>query len=272
MELRDLGRLNGPVLLFGGPYSNLCATQAVIARGRALGIAPERMICTGDLVAYCAQAAETVAEIRALGCPVVAGNCEKQLAQYQMNCGCGFEAGTECDLLSRAWYAHADAAIGAADRRWMGALPDMIVFRHHDRRCAVVHGGATDISRFLWPVSPEAEFEEEISFIQSLAGRIDVIISGHSGVPFQRRIGETLWVNAGAIGMPPNDGRPETRFALLDRAGIVVHELRYDHLATRDAMRAAGLTQGYDGALIDGYWPSEGVLPPALRRAAVASG
>lgn len=91
MELLDLGLLSGPVLVFGGPYSNLSALRALVGRALELGIAPERMICTGDLVAYCAQDSETVSEIRRLGCTVVAGNCEKQLANNAMTCGCGFE-------------------------------------------------------------------------------------------------------------------------------------------------------------------------------------
>ncbi len=272
MELQDLGVLTGPVLLFGGPYSNQPATRALIARARRLGITPDRMICTGDLVAYCAQASETVEEIRALNCSVIAGNCEKQLANNAMNCGCGFKKDTHCDVLSGAWYAHADRAIGAADRRWMGGLPDLITFQHHARRYAVVHGGISDISRFLWAVSTEAEFQEEIDLIQSLTGRIDGVIAGHSGIPFERKIGNVTWINAGAIGMPPNDGRPETRFCLLNDSGVVFHDLSYDHAAAQGAMQAAGLVQGYDEALATGYWPSEEVLPPALRRAALANG
>lgn len=272
MELLDIGVLSGPVLLFGGPYSNLPALQALIGQARELGIAPERMICTGDLVAYCAQASETVSEIRRLGCPVVAGNCEKQLANNAMHCGCGFGKDTQCDVLSGAWYAHADRAIGGADRAWMAGLPDMITFQHSGRRCAVVHGGISDISRFLWSVSTEAEFQEEIDLVQSLTGDIDMVVGGHSGIAFQREVGGVTWANAGAIGMPANDGRSETRFGILEASGVVFHDLVYDHQTARDAMQAAGLIQGYDAALMTGYWPSEEVLPPALRRAAVTKG
>ena len=183
MELLDLGLLSGPVLVFGGPYSNLSALRALVGRALELGIAPERMICIGDLVAYCAQASETVSEIRRLGCTVVAGNCEKQLANNAMTCGCGFEKDTQCDVLSGAWYVHADRAIGVVGRSWIAGLPDMITFQHAGRRCAVVHGGFSDISRFLWPFSPEADFREEIALIQYLAGDIDMVIGGHSGIP-----------------------------------------------------------------------------------------
>lgn len=272
MRIADLGEIAGPVLIFGGPYSNLQAMQAILARAGGLGIPPERMICTGDVVAYCAQPAETVDLIRAAGCIVLAGNCERQLAQNALECGCGFEAGTQCDLLSAGWYRHADRSVGAEARGWMAGLPDLMLFTQGGRRAAVIHGGLSEVSRYVWSVSEAAIFQEEINLIQEVAGRIDVVFAGHSGLMFQRRIGAVTWVNAGAIGMPPHDGRVETGFAVLEAEGVAFHRLAYDHGAAHAAMQAAGLVQGYDRALLSGYWPSEDVLPPVLRRAACASG
>ena len=50
--VRDLGPLQGPVLIFGGPYSNLLATQAMREAAASLNIPGENVICTGDVVAY----------------------------------------------------------------------------------------------------------------------------------------------------------------------------------------------------------------------------
>lgn len=272
MRIADLGETGGPMVIFGGPYSNLQATQALLKRAGALGIPPERRICTGDVVAYCAQPAETIAALRAAGCVVLAGNCERQLALNAMECGCGFDAGTQCDLLSAGWYAHADRLVGAEARAWMAGLPDLILFRHAARRVAVIHGGLSDVSRFIWPVSGDAVFQEEIELIQEVAGEIDMVVAGHCGLAFRRRIGRVDWVNAGAIGMPANDGRVETGFVVLQEGEAAFYALAYDHVAAHAAMRAAGLVQGYDRALLSGYWPSEEVLPPVLRRAASASG
>ncbi len=207
---RDLGVLDGPVLLFGGPYSNLQATHALIDAARALGIGPDHMICTGDVVAYGADGPACVAALRTLGCPVVAGNCERQLAARAIDCGCGFGDGSACDRLAAGWYAHADRTVGAGERAWMGACPDIVTFRHVGRRCAVIHGGLGDIARFLWPVSSEADFAEEIALVDGAVGPVDMVIAGHCGIAFQREIGAVTWLNAGAIGLPPHDGRSQT--------------------------------------------------------------
>ncbi|WP_249674871.1 metallophosphoesterase [Acidocella sp. C78] len=69
----------GPVLVFGGCYSNLQATRALLDAARAHGIPPERMICTGDVVAYGADPQACADLIRGHGIATVMGNCEEQL-------------------------------------------------------------------------------------------------------------------------------------------------------------------------------------------------
>lgn len=271
MIVTELGGISGRLLVFGGVYSNLQALGALRDWAEAAGIAPSQVICTGDVVAYGADPAACVALVRDWGVTVVAGNVERQLAAGAMDCGCGFDEGSTCDGLSAGWYAHADAGCDSVARRWMATLPDFVTFRHGDRRCAVLHGGASDIARFLWPVSPETEFAAERTVLERHCGPVDMVLAGHCGIAYARRLGGLDWVNAGAIGMPPNDGAPETRFALVDEDGSVhVERLAYDAEAAAAAMRAVGLTQGYDRALLTGFWPSEDVLPEALRRASTA--
>ena len=155
MRVNDLGELSGDVLLFGGVYSNADALEALIKVAQDAGIPAQNAVCTGDIVAYCADAARSVRMIRDWGCPVLKGNCEEQLAADAPDCGCGYDEGSQCSLLSRAWYAHARATVPAEAKAWMGRLPDRIVFRHSGLRYAVVHGAASDISGFLWPTSTE---------------------------------------------------------------------------------------------------------------------
>lgn len=266
-EIRDLGTIEGDVLAFGGVVSNAHALAALAELAAARGFAGSRMVCTGDLVAYCGQPAATVAAFRALGAATIRGNCEESLAERAER-GCGFDEGSTCDRLAEAWYAHADASLGAGARAWMAALPRFAVFRAHGRRWGVLHGGATAINRFPWPTSPEAAFAEEIAALEALAGPVDAVLAGHCGLPFQRRVAGRLWFNPGALGIPPNDGDPRTSFGVIAAAGPRIERLAYDHRAAARAMRAAGLTQGYDRALLSGRWPSEETLPAELRRAA----
>lgn len=266
MIVQDLGALRGDLLIFGGPYSNVQATKALIDAADAHGIARDHCLCTGDVVAYCADPSATLGRIRAFGCPVVAGNCERQLAQGALDCGCGFDEGSACDLLSIGWYAYADARVSTEDRAWMAGLPDVITFQHQGLRFVVIHGGVRDISRFLWPASPVEEFVDEIRALEDVIGRVDVVLAGHSGLAFARDIGRHRWINAGVIGMPPHDGRAQTRYAVISGQGVTFHRLSYDAEGAAAAMEAGGLTQGYHTALRSGIWPNEDVLPVEMRR------
>ena len=267
MQVHDIGELTGDVILFGGGYSNLQATLAMLQRAGDLGISIGNRICTGDVVAYCARPNETLDALRGNVAACVAGNVERQLADDADDCGCGFETGSACDLLSDGWYPYAKRRVTAAHKQWMAQLPDVVLFQNRGKRCAVIHGGVTDISRFLWPSTPDAQFQAEITALQVVVGKVDYVFAGHSGIAFVRNVAGVAWVNAGVIGMPPHDGRRDTRFALLMDNGVRFERLAYDADGAAQDMCTAGLMQGYDTALLSGVWPSEDVLPIEMRRA-----
>ena len=125
-EVKALGELNGPILVFGGPYSNLQATQAIKAVAEERNIPPAQVFCTGDTVAYCGEPFETVDLIREWGVHVVKGNCEESLATDAPDCGCGFEEGTTCSLLSVDWYRFARRQVSTEQKQWMEQLPSRI--------------------------------------------------------------------------------------------------------------------------------------------------
>ena len=253
--------IDEPVLIFGGCYSNLQATRALLQAAADLRIPPKRMICTGDVIAYGADPHETLALIRDAAIPTVMGNCEESLAAEAEDCGCGFAPGSACDRLSAAWFAHASREVTACDRRWMAGLPRRIDLVIGGRRLAVVHGTPAQINRFVFESASDALLAAEIA-----AAGADGVVGGHCGLPFTRRIGRTAWHNSGALGLPGNDGTPRVWFSLLTprRDGIEIRHLplEYDHAAAAAAMRAAGLPEGYARAVETGIWPSFDVLPP----------
>jgi len=260
----NLGVLSGPVLVFGGPYSNLAATEAMQKRALELDIPPERVICTGDLIAYCSEPQETLQLVRDWGIAVVQGNCEESLGADAADCGCGFEEGTTCSLLSVEWYQYATRKIGTADRVWMRSRPKHVRFELAGRSLMVVHGGVNQINRFIFPSTPLAVKREELD----LAGT-DILIGGHSGIAAGSRIDHRLWLNAGVIGLPANDGTCDGWYLLLTPTAGQIRfswqRLSYASDRTRQNMQAAGLKAGYAETLLTGLWPSMDILPAAER-------
>lgn len=255
----------GPLFVIGGPYGNYDATVAALDEAARRGV--HDILCTGDLVAYCADAAETVALLRSAGVAIVAGNVEQQLAAAADDCGCGFEEGSTCDALSARWWTHALEAIDQETREWMGSLPPRIDVQWHHTRFAAIHGGAWEISKFLFASAKDEVLAAELDLLGT-----DGVIAGHCGLPFVRELYDgRIWLNAGAVGMPANDGTPRVWCAQMtpfsDGIEIETIALDYDPLPAAERMRKAGLPEGYANALLTGLWPSLDILPPAERAA-----
>jgi predicted phosphodiesterase len=257
----------GPILVFGGPYSNLRATEALMAEADRLSIPPHRVVCTGDVVAYCAEPEETTQAIAAWGCHVIQGNCEQQLAAGAADCACNFEEGSACDLLAKGWYPFAAARVSASSRNWMGGLPTTLRLRLGGVTLRVVHGGFDEISRWVFASSTQILAEE----CRSAGAGVDVVLAGHCGIPFIARSGPRIWFNAGVIGMPANDGTTDVWYGLVtptaEGIALSTHRLAYDHHGAAAAMRRAGYANGYARTLVTGLWPSLDVLPPEERSA-----
>jgi predicted phosphodiesterase len=217
------------------------------------------MICTGDLAAYCAQPQETVDLIRQNNVATILGNCEENLAADADDCGCGFDDGTACDLMSQQWYSFCRRHLKMETKRWMGKLPRSLIAVIENKRLQVIHGGVDVINQFIFPSISNDFLNGELG---NIAG--DGILAGHSGIPFARIVNGKLWLNSGAIGIPANDGTNRVWYAIIapmgDSLKISTHALEYDHTAAAQQMRQEGLT-AYADAIETGRWPSTDVLP-----------
>lgn len=253
-----------PALVFGGPYSNLSATEAVLDQANSLGLSPGQIICTGDVVAYAAEAEQTSNLLQQSGIHIVMGNCEESLATGSDDCGCGFEPGMICSTLSEKWYRYACTRISDTTRRWMGQLPRSLNCTYGMFRFRVIHGGVQQINRFLFASDPETEKQQELDSIDA-----DFIVAGHCGIPFGQTLDRGAWLNAGVIGLPANDGTPDGWYMMMKPAenGICFtwHRLVYDPQPSYQNMKAAGLTD-YAETLVNGLWPSTDILPEEERR------
>jgi len=255
LEILDVKRL----FVFGGAYGNFEATKAILDEAEQRGFSKEEILFTGDSIAYCANPEETTCLIKSSGIHTLEGNCEEAIANGAENCGCGFEEGTECDLLSDQWYRYCQKHVSAESRIWMAALSHHLEVRIGELTFLATHATPTSNNQFVFPSSLSHEV------IEGFTDKYDGFITGHSGIPFIEKIGKKLWINSGAAGMPANDGTPRIWFATIeaeqDSLIIQTHALNYDHPSAAQAMKNAGLENGYMDCLTTGIWPSHDVLP-----------
>lgn len=254
---KDIGQLEGKLLLFGGPYSNLHALQSLKQAADQAQIPAQNIICTGDIVGYCAYPSESLDFIRDWGIHAIYGNVEYNLIHDIDDCGCNFTEGGRCDLFSRQWYPYAKSRINEANQAYLNTLPEFITFGRQGKRYHVLHGGLEDTSAFIF-----ASTEDQIKTTITEKTGADVIIGGHCGLPFIQQLSNgSWWLNAGVIGMPANDGKQTTWYAIADNNHISFHTLDYDHTAAANAMRQNGLPGSYANTLETGIWDNCEILP-----------
>jgi predicted phosphodiesterase len=252
--------LRQSLLFFGGPYGNLQALAALRAVAEELALPPSSIICTGDTVAYCALPAETIETIREWGIQVVAGNVELQLANDAEDCGCNFIKGSVCDQLSERWFAFANSQVTDEQRAWMLSLPRSLTVQFGGRKIGVVHGSQANVSEFLFRSSPWEKKRPNFAIMEC-----DIIVGGHCGIPFIEPHQDKLWVNAGVIGMPANDGTRRGWYLLAnEREDDLQFSLRsfdYDSEQAARLLDEEELPCEYASTLRTGLWCSMENLP-----------
>ena len=256
----NLGALQGPLAIFGGPYSNLQATET-LKDHLSKTFAPNQIICTGDIVAYCANPKETTDLIKDWGIHCIQGNVEAQLSSDSESCGCNFVDGSLCETLSDGWFNFAKEELPRSLKDWMGKLPVHLTFEFSGLKFRVIHGGLFETSKFVFKSTP---LEQKLSELD--AAGCDVILSGHSGIPFSDSLGKRkAWINAGVIGMPPNDGDARLWYLTIEKLGEQVvfkhHSLPFDNQQASKDMTERSLPSEYAETLVTGIWPCTAILP-----------
>jgi predicted phosphodiesterase len=259
-SIKTLGRLDGKLLFFGGIYSNLQSLEALKTWAETNEYQPENIFCTGDILGYCAQPLECIELLKDWGIKSIAGNVELQIRNDENNCGCDFTAGGRCDLFSKNWYSYIQSKISAETKEWLNELPEFIQFEYGDKKITVLHGSWFNTSEFIfkstsWQIK-QANFQEAQS---------EIIIAGHCGLPFIDVRENLTWINAGVIGMPPNDGTPRVWFVTLDNNGdepeATFHSYTYNHQKASSLMIENNLPASYAATLATGLWDNCEILP-----------
>lgn len=263
--VKNLGALTGPLFVFGGPYSNLEATRAILNKARELNIPSEQIICTGDVTAYCGSPEATSTLIRKSGIHVIQGNCEESLAADRDDCACGFDGENDCSRLAVRWYAHSKVETSTENKNWMGRLPHRLTFSFEGKKVHVLHGSDKKINEFIFASTDASIKRRDLENTNA-----DIIISGHSGLPFTQHVDHRIWHNAGVVGVPANDGTPRVWYSIIeatDQGISFSHKsLTYDHATAIQTMMRHGLDD-YAKSLESGIYPSQDTFAPAEQKA-----
>lgn len=216
-------------------HGNAAATAAVLADIE--GQMPDEILCLGDLVGYGACPNETIDLIRERNIPTIMGNYDDGVGFDRDDCGCAYTSEDE-----RSWGQQSlmwTRATVTADRKaYLRGLAPELWRDINGVRVRLVHGSPRRMNEYLFG------YRDERSLARIARGaECDVLIFGHTHVPWTREIEGVRFINTGSVGKP-KDGDPRAGWVLLtiDPEGVVTSEVwrvDYDIAAMAAAIRTA---------------------------------
>lgn len=254
------------VALFGGIYSNHLALAAAIVDAQRRGV--DATLCLGDLGAFGPSPDKVFPLLREHDIAVVRGNYDDSIARGLEDCQCGYTDPRD-NHYARLSYQYTFENTSPANRDWMAGFPDEIRFRLGDLEVLACHGSPRMMNEFLWESTTPTHFLDRLATDHGC----DVIVGTHTGIPWSRLWGDgRAYVNVGALGRPPNDGRPEVWYAVLEARGRELQvdfvPVSYDHEALAAEMRSEELPDEFIETILTGWWTTCLEILPAKERMA----
>jgi putative phosphoesterase len=198
---------------------------------------PDAVYCLGDLVGYGAYPNEVIAFLQERQVPTVLGNYDEGVGFDLSECGCAYTRPDD-RLRGDQSLRWTQAKTGAEAKTYLQTLPLQIRLEERSPKLLLVHGSPRKVNEYIFEDRPVATFER----IARLAGA-DVLLFGHTHLPYQKRVGATLFVNDGSVGKP-KDGDPRACYALLElgrRTRVEFRRVVYDVEAAVRAVETSGL-------------------------------
>lgn len=180
-------------------HANLPASRAAFAsaaaRGATLGVV------AGDVVGDGPHPGEVIDLLRSSGIVAIRGNVDRKVLEADRA-----EDAGDAPAPNRLWTAR---QLSAVQREWLSALEAEAELRLGGARIRIVHGSPVSDTDYIYPSITVVGLGSKLQGEEP-----DVLVCGHSHVPFARRVGRCLVLNCGSAGRPA-DGDPRGSYALL---------------------------------------------------------
>jgi putative phosphoesterase len=179
----------------------------------------------GDLVNYGPQPQEVIAAVRDRATLVVRGNHDHAV---------GYDVDPQCAPAFRAMAAatqrYTASVLPAADKDFLRELPLTQIVTRDERRVYLCHATPSDpLFAYCPPDSPQ--WEQEADRIDA-----DVILVGHTHLPFVKTIGKCQIVNPGSLGQPKHGG-PHASYAVWQDGEVSLRTVPYPVERTIERLR-----------------------------------
>ncbi|MFZ5596031.1 MAG: metallophosphoesterase family protein [Bacillota bacterium] len=224
------------IAVFADVHGNLYSLEAVLKDIESKGI--DRVYCVGDLVGYGPRPNEVVQLIRSKRIPTVMGNYDDAIGNMRLICGCDYKD-EEFLRLGQKSIAWTGENTGDENKAWLSGLPSEIRETFNGHRVLFVHGSPGALNEYLYENTSEEYLDQLLK-----ENSADILVCGHTHLPYVKKLASGLVVNAGSAGKPKH-GNPNATYVIIDLTGDApdseIIEVEYDYEATAAEIEKSGL-------------------------------
>lgn len=226
--------------IFSDIHANLPAMEVVKEHIERRGY--DAVYCLGDIGGYASQPNEVQALIIEMQCPTISGNYDENVGNDGPDCGCHYIKPFDIQMsdISFNWTKEHTTA---ENKAWLRQLPMTIRLEAEGRRVLLCHGSPTSNTEYLFENRSDGYLRKFTRGGKHDADA-DVIVFGHTHVPYHRNVDGVDFINTGSVGRP-KDGDPRAGYCVLtlDTDSVKIEQLRltYDVEAACERLVAAGL-------------------------------
>ena len=202
-------------------HSNLYALNEVLADIEKRNV--DMVVCTGDLVGYATRPNEVIETLRKNKILTIMGNYDEAIGNFKIICGCDYPDPKDAEKASLSMKFTSEETTDE-NKAYLRNLPKEAVISFNNKTIRFVHGSTRLINEYLKENSKEAD--EVMNNLDE-----DILVCGHTHIPYVKSYGEKLLVNAGSVGKSKT-GSPNANYVIIDIIDSIVEveiiEVFYD--------------------------------------------
>jgi putative phosphoesterase len=193
------------IVVIADVHSNLPALEAVLDE-----IGDMEVFCCGDVIGYNPFPKETLEVFQAKKIRGVLGNHDHALINKDtswLNASATLAVLWSLDVLTEQ------------NLKFLASFPE----KFRSEEFTAFHGSPNDpLFEYVYPDSSQ-------QLLESFLGDSNILILGHTHLPFVKRLGEGIVFNPGSVGQP-RDGNARASYAILDleKRDVEIKRLSYD--------------------------------------------
>jgi putative phosphoesterase len=211
-------------------HANLQALQAVLADiDRRESKEPfDAIYCLGDLGGYGGQPNEVQGSLMERAYPTISGNYDENVGNNGGDCGCHYIKPFDIEMsnISFGWTREHTTD---QHKEWLRKLPMEIRFEIGGKRVLLCHGSPRSNTEYLFENRSDGYLRRFTRGGRADA-HADIIVFGHTHVPYHRVVDGVNFVNTGSVGRPKDGDARAGYFVLTVGAdGVESEQIRVEY-------------------------------------------